>query len=66
MIKGETKIYQLRKYKKNSSQLMLTRLTNILEYKIGITHGNKREKKSQNPRPNYLISNDEIEKKYIF
>jgi hypothetical protein len=44
---------------------MLTRLTSILEHKIGITHGNKRENKSQNPRPNYLISNDEIEKKYF-
>ena len=44
MIKCETKKNQLRKYKKNSSQLMLTRLTSILEHKIGITHGNKREK----------------------
>jgi len=44
MIKGETKKNQLRKYEKNSSQLMLTRLTSILEHKIGITHGNKREK----------------------
>ena len=42
---------------------MLTLLTSIIKYKIGITHRNKREKKSQNPKPNYLISNDEIEKK---